>query len=354
MRSIPRSLRAVLLLGAIALLQVHGIAAQSVADRTPNLSGGWTGTPGVVYFNFLHRFEHGPAPTHKVTNFPTFLLGFSPVKSLLIAANYGTNSDLVAGYPNEWEAFARWASPALGPAHVSLTGAYDNASQSADGEAQLRLGVGKAALLGVARGFSKGYGNGGRAAFGGGAVIPLGGTFALAGDVISLVNRTDAEKVAWSAGLQIRIPYTPHSLSLQATNTNTATLEGSSRGGDKTRYGFEFTIPITLARYIHRGGGAAPAAGGQAVVSNGDSVIVTIHDFDFTPAQITIKPGATVVFVNAGQVAHTATADDNSWDTGMIQPGQRARHTFSAGQSAYHCTPHPFMKGSIVVSGGDQ
>src|SRR5207253_2571416 len=153
-------------------------------------------------------------------------------------------------------------------------------------------------LLGVARGFGQGYGADGRAAFGGGAVIPLGGTFALAGDVISLVNRTDAEKVAWSAGLQIRIPYTPHSLSLQATNTNTATLEGSSRGGYKTRYGFEFTIPVTLARYSHRGGGSAPAAGGQAAVSTGDSVVVTIHDFDFTPAQVTIKPGATVVVVD--------------------------------------------------------
>jgi plastocyanin len=342
----------VLLVGALALLPFHGIAAQSVADRTPNLSGGWTGTPGTVYFNFLHRFEHGPAPTHKVTNFPTFLLGYTPVRSLLLAANYGTNSDLVAGYPNEWEIFARWATPALGPAHVALTGAYDNASQSVDGEAQVRLGMGKAALLGVARAFSSGYGADGRVALGGGAVLPLGGTFALAGDVITLLDRSDAEKVAWSAGLQIRIPYTPHSLSLQATNTNTATLEGSSRGGDKTRYGFEFTIPVTLSRYLHRGGGAA---GGQAVVAtNADSVVVTIRDFEFSPAQVTIRPGATVVFVNAGQVAHTATADDNSWDTGMIQPGQRVRHTFSAGQSAYHCTPHPFMKGTVVVSGGEQ
>jgi plastocyanin len=118
-----------------------------------------------------------------------------------------------------------------------------------------------------------------------------------------------------------------------------------------------------LARYIHRGGAAAPAAGagaaasaagGQAVPANGDSVVVTIRDFEYSPASVTIRPGATVVFVNAGQIAHTATADDNSWDTGSIAPGQRARHTFGAGTSAYHCTPHPFMKGTVVASGGDQ
>jgi plastocyanin len=202
---------------------------------------------------------------------------------------------------------------------VALTGAYDNASQSVDGEAQVRLGMGKAALLGVARAFSSGYGADGRVALGGGAVLPLGGTFALAGDVITLLNRSDAEKVAWSAGLQIRIPYTPHSLSLQATNTNTATLEGSSRGGDKTRYGFEFTIPVTLSRYLHRGGGAA--AGQAVTATNADSVVVTIRDFEFSPAQVTIRPGATVVFVNAGQVA----AERVSLHAASVHEGHRGR-----------------------------
>lgn len=349
MRPKSRALPVLLLLGAAAL--PRGTAAQSVADRTPNLSGGWTGTPGTIYFNFTHRFEHGAPPTRKVTNYPTFLIGYSPVRSLLLAANYGTNSDLVPSYPNEWEALARWRAPALGPVQFSVTGAYNNAAESLDGEAQLRLSAGKLAVLGVARAFSQGYGGDeARFAVGGGAVLPLGNTFALAGDVVTLTEKHGAEEVAWSAGVQMRIPTTPHSLSLHATNTNTQTLEGSSRGsGEKTRYGFEFTVPLTLSRWFGGRGG-----GGQAVdATAADSVVVTIRDFEFSPAQVTIRPGATVVFVNAGQVAHTATADDNSWDTGTIQPGQRARHTFAAGAaSAYHCAPHPFMKGTVTVSGG--
>ena len=48
-------------------------------------------------------------------------------------------------------------------------------------------------------------------------------------------------------------------------------------------------------------------------------------------------------------MASIATADDGSWDTGMIQPGGRASHTFASGGGPYHCAPHPFMKGVVVV-----
>ena len=347
MKRFPRSCFTLLVLAMV--LTPRAARAQSVADRTPNLAGGWVGTPGTVYFNFLHRFEHGAAPTRKVTNFPTFLVGYAPVNGLLLAANYATNSDLIANYPNEWEALGRWAPPAMGAAQLALTGAWNHASESVDGEATLRLKLGKASLLGSARAFSQGYGGGSRLAFGGGAVVPLGNNLALAGDVISLTQRSASEKVAWGAGLQIRIPSTPHSLSIQATNTNTATLEGSSRGGSKTRWGFEFTIPLTLARWFGGGGG------GAASVSNADTVVVTIKDFEFSPALVTVRPGATIVWVNQGQIAHTATADDGSWDSGMIQPGARYARTFRAGDAAaYHCIPHPFMKGMAVVSGGGQ
>ena len=348
MKLIPRSISTLLLL-AVATLVPIAARAQAVVDRTPNLSGGWVGTSGTVYFNFLHRFQHAGPPTRKVTNFPTCLVGYTPFASLLIGAQYATNSDLVANYPNEWEAFGRWAAPAMGHAKLALTGAWNQASESVDGEAALRLKVGPVSLLGSARAFSQGYGGGSRFAFGGGAVIPLGDNLALAGDVISLTQRSTAEKVAWGGALQMHIPNTPHTLSIQATNTNTATLEGSSRGGSKTRWGFEFTIPLTLSRYFHK----SASAPGTSLVSTADTVVVTIKDFEFTPAQLTVKPGATAVFVNQGNIGHTATADNGTWDSGMIAPGQRWAKTFKAGDAAaYHCTPHPFMKGMVMVSGG--
>jgi len=351
LKVIPRSISTLLV--AVAFLTPVPTRAQSVTDRTPNLSGGWVGTPGTVYFNFLHRFEHGAAPTRKISNFPTFLFGVAPVSGVLIGAQYATNSDVVASYPNEWELFGRWAPREMGAAQLALTGGWNHAAESVDGEASLRLRLARLSLLGVARAFSQGFGGDGRLAFGGGAALSLGNNLALAGDVTTLTDRATGEEVAWGGALQIRIPNTPHSLSLQATNTNTGTMQGSSRGGDKTRWGFEFTIPLTLSRYFG-GGGSGGGGGGTTVVNNADTVVVTIRDFEFSPANITIRQGATVVWVNQGQIAHTATSA-SAWDTGLIQPGARASHTFtSAGQFSYLCTPHPFMTGTVTVSGGGQ
>jgi plastocyanin len=49
-------------------------------------------------------------------------------------------------------------------------------------------------------------------------------------------------------------------------------------------------------------------------------------------------------------VIHTVTADDRLFDSGSIEPGARRSITFSrAGTFTYRCTPHPFMRGVIVV-----
>jgi LPXTG-motif cell wall-anchored protein len=77
---------------------------------------------------------------------------------------------------------------------------------------------------------------------------------------------------------------------------------------------------------------------------------VTIVDFEFTPAQITIDQGDTVTWTNNGPTAHSATAPDGSFDTGILPAGQSRSHTFNeAGTYSYICTPHPNMHGTIVV-----
>jgi len=77
---------------------------------------------------------------------------------------------------------------------------------------------------------------------------------------------------------------------------------------------------------------------------------VTISDFKFTPASITIHVGDTVTWTNNGPSAHTATANDGSFNTGVLQKGHSASHTFTtAGTFTYICQIHPFMHGTIVV-----
>jgi LPXTG-motif cell wall-anchored protein len=100
----------------------------------------------------------------------------------------------------------------------------------------------------------------------------------------------------------------------------------------------------------------APKAPAANAAANGS---VTIVDFEFQPSSISVDQGDTVTWTNNGPTAHSATAPDGSFDTGIFPAGQSRSHTFNdAGTFSYICTPHPNMHGTIVVrasqsGGGD-
>jgi len=334
---------------AVVLAACAGhLQGQSLLDRPPNLSGGWLGAPGTVQFNFVHRFSVSTPPARKVSNSPTFFFSYRLPLPLMVGLNYATSSDVSPSAVNEFEAFARYGKS--GPLDVAAQLGYNQASKSMDGEVTLARTIQRLRILAVGRMFSHAYGvDTARYAIGGGAVVRLGRWVALAADVTSLINRRPGEKAAWGAGLQLGIPYTPHTVSLQVANTNTGTLEGASRGiTGKARGGFEFTIPFTLSRYFGRRGKAAAnesAAGGGAAAAKAE-----MRTMSFLPKRIEITPGTTVRWTNNDQLVHTITADDGSWDSGPIEPGHTWSHTFAQpGDYAFHCTPHPFMKGVVVV-----
>ena len=91
--------RPVLLAALCSLVTGRGAGAQSVLDRTPNLSGAWVGTSGVLHFNFLHRFSISSAPERKVTSAPTFLLAASLPGRTLFGFHYASNSQLPRAIP---------------------------------------------------------------------------------------------------------------------------------------------------------------------------------------------------------------------------------------------------------------
>ena len=320
-------------------------SCQSVLERPPNLSGGWLGARGTLQFNFVHRFGVGDAPLRKVTNSPTFLLAYQLPVPLLIGFNYATSSDVAAAFPNEWEVFGRYARSG-----VALQAGYNQAAGSLDAELTGARTVGRLRLMAVGRLLSNGYhSDTARYAVGGGATLRLNRWFALAGDATSLLDKRPGEKMAWGAGLQIAIPYSPHTLSLQVTNTNTGTLQGVSRGLDRMRGGFEFTIPFTLNRYFGRRGKTA-ANGGEGAANVANATKAEMRTMVFGPKRIEISAGGTVTWTNNDPLVHTITADDGSWDSGPIEPGKTWSHTFTQpGEYAFHCTPHPFMKAVVVV-----
>jgi plastocyanin len=68
---------------------------------------------------------------------------------------------------------------------------------------------------------------------------------------------------------------------------------------------------------------------------------VSVVEFSFSPAALTVQAGETVVWTNNGTIAHTVTADNGSFNSGSLSPGQSFSHTFSAaGAVPYHCLFH--------------
>jgi plastocyanin len=79
---------------------------------------------------------------------------------------------------------------------------------------------------------------------------------------------------------------------------------------------------------------------------------VTIQNFKFSPATLTVKPGTKVSVTNKDTATHTLTSNTGKFDTGDIQFNSTGSFTAPSqpGSYGYHCTVHPFMVGTIIVS----
>ena len=78
---------------------------------------------------------------------------------------------------------------------------------------------------------------------------------------------------------------------------------------------------------------------------------VRIANFKFSPAALTVKAGDSVTWTNSDSAGHSATADNKSFDTGVLAQGKSGTTTFSkAGTFTYYCSVHPMMKGTITVT----
>lgn len=361
-------------LALLALLSLTPCAvAQPVTERTPNLAGTWVTAPRNLHFTFSHRFEVVGGDVDvtdifgdgKIVNYPTFALAYGLFDGASLGFRYSSNSTL-AGGPNEWQPYLKWSplrSFGDGRLSLSLTAAWNGAAESFDGELSAQARFGRLSLLGAVRGFSDAFDPAsgtpeGAMAVGGGALVRLTRHLSLAVDLTDLVAGADGEP-AWSAGLQIGIPYTPHTLSLLATNVTSGTLQGASNGVPGAVYwGFEFTIPFSgIARWgqvldPYEREARLPAA---RRMQDGRTVLeVEIRGFAFGGEDLRVPAGTTVRWVNHDPVGHTVTPDEGSWGSSLVGPGEVFEHTFSdPGEYAYHCTPHPFMKGRVVVTAGE-
>ena len=83
----------------------------------------------------------------------------------------------------------------------------------------------------------------------------------------------------------------------------------------------------------------------------GAAKTVTIQDYLYEPATLTVPAGTTVSFTNRDSTPHTATSkEQGTFESGSIDTDKSGEVTLEeAGTFAYYCLFHPFMKGTIVV-----
>ncbi|MGX9791754.1 cupredoxin domain-containing protein [Mycobacterium sp. MMS18-G62] len=95
---------------------------------------------------------------------------------------------------------------------------------------------------------------------------------------------------------------------------------------------------------------SAPATGADSPAPQGGTA-VSISDFKFNPATLTVPVGATVTWTNKDEEPHTVAGKDGSFHSpGMDTNGTYSFTFMTPGSYDYVCSIHPFMTGTVVVT----
>jgi plastocyanin len=120
-------------------------------------------------------------------------------------------------------------------------------------------------------------------------------------------------------------------------------IQGARRGA-LALTGALLAVAAGFALLIGGVGGAAASPNAAA-----KSARVTIKSFKYHPKPLRISKGTRVGFTNKDRARHTAT-HRGIFNTGVIKHNQTRFITFRhKGTFRFHCTLHPFMKGTVIV-----
>lgn len=94
----------------------------------------------------------------------------------------------------------------------------------------------------------------------------------------------------------------------------------------------------------------SPAADNKTAATADAANQITIQNFAFKPANLTVAAGTKVTWTNKDSEPHTATATDKRFVSNALDTGDQFSFVFTdKGDYSYFCTLHPQMKGKITV-----
>jgi plastocyanin len=87
------------------------------------------------------------------------------------------------------------------------------------------------------------------------------------------------------------------------------------------------------------------------LLTGADGGSVSIANFVFAPASVSITAGDTVIWTNNDEAVHDVTDRGGSWGSDIMNTGDTFSYTFmDPGTYAYICKLHPWMSGSVIVT----
>ncbi len=77
---------------------------------------------------------------------------------------------------------------------------------------------------------------------------------------------------------------------------------------------------------------------------------ITIDNFTFAPATLTVRAGVEVTWVNQDDMPHTVVSADKAFASQAMDTGEKFSFTFTKpGTYRYYCSIHPKMTGAVIV-----
>jgi plastocyanin len=112
---------------------------------------------------------------------------------------------------------------------------------------------------------------------------------------------------------------------------------------------------VTLLASACGGDDATPDQNGGSPTDSpaddgGGGADLTIVDFSFSPAELSVTDGQTITVANIGENSHTFTTDDEAVDE-TIGAGESVEITLTGVTSgSFHCEFHSQMTGTLTVA----
>lgn len=87
--------------------------------------------------------------------------------------------------------------------------------------------------------------------------------------------------------------------------------------------------------------------------TNFEANTIQIKDFAFSPSEVSAVAGSVITITNTDSTPHSVSANDKSFETGTINPGESVtiKAPNTEGVYPFHCNFHAYMRGNLTVIG---